>query len=236
MIGYAERLVNYFNGVSKKEAQPIKASLFFRKDENLGIAAPDRSHGMEGLEFSLFPINEKHKMSFKVGDHPLQNGSVISDHVQEELQECTIECFLSNYPLKSGSKVTEFKFADSMASSEVKRSVSNSALERFETIKELARKKKPVRLVCSLEIYPKMVITDITYDRDEKSGSGIRFTMTLREIVTVDLKATTSTYVFKPADMESENNRRIASEVKLGKQSAKELDQIRELLNVETLE
>ena len=92
-----------------------------------------------------------------------------------------------------------------------------------EKLKLLAKQRKPVRLVCSLEIYPKMVITGIDYDRDSKSGSSIRFTMTLRELKTVSLKAMTGTYNFQPEELKTANDKMIASEKKAGKRTAEEI-------------
>ena len=102
--------------------------------------------------------------------------------------------------------------------------VSNTALAKFEELKRLADARKPVRLVCSLEIYPKMVITAIDYDRDKDSGSAIRFSMTLRELKTVSLKSVTGTYDFQPDTIKTANDILIAANKKAGKRTAEEED------------
>ena len=80
-----------------------------------------------------------------------------------------------------------------------------------------------------------MVITAIDYDRDSKSGSSIRFTMTLRELKTVSLKATTGTYDFQPGDIVTANDKLIAAEKNAGKRTAEEVeaDQMRQIINME---
>lgn len=244
MIGYIEKAVDYFQDNRPKKAQSVPASLFWR-EEGLGIHRDKVSKTvnemlssgktkLEYMPFNLF-ISEKHSLKFRTSDHPLQDGTTISDHVHQEMQECTIEGMFTNHPMRKLEEVNEVKFKDEYATSEVKPTVSNTALANFEKLKLLAKQRKPVRLVCSLEIYPKMVITGIDYDRDSKSGSSIRFTMTLRELKTVSLKATTGTYNFQPESLVTANDKLIASEKKAGKRTAEEAtaDQMKEIINPE---
>ena len=231
MIGYIEKAVDYFQDNRPKKAQSVPASLFWR-EEGLGIHYGDSK--LTHMPFNLF-VSEKHKLSFKVSDHPLQDGSTISDHVHRELREVTVEGMFTNHPMRKLEETNEVKFKDEYATSEVKPTVTNTALANFENLKRLANERKPVRLVCSLEIYPKMVITNIDYDRDSKSGSSIRFTMTLRELKTVQLKATTSTYNFQPDEMKSANDKLIAAQKKKGKRTAEEIevDKLRQMHDME---
>lgn len=199
----------------------MPASLFYRKNETMGIS---------GLPFDLF-ISEKHKMTFKVGDHPLQNGVTVSDHIQREIREVTIEGMFTNHPMKGYEDVSKVSISGTG------KALQNRALIKFNELTALADKKEPVRLVCSLAVYPKMVITEIDYDRDAKSGSSIRFSMTLREIMTVDLKTAKSSYNFQPENMDSANNKRIASKAKSGKRAAEEkaANEMKNLLKVEVM-
>lgn len=228
MIGYANKLASFFDGTKPKTAQTIPASLFFRKTESMGIA---------GLPFDLF-ISEKHALSFKVGEHPLQNGATVSDHVQRELQEVSVEGMFTNHGIGGKSSSEKVTFEKDYASTDVQSSVANTALQKLEALRTLAKKKEPVRLVCSLDIYPKMVITGIEYERDKSSGNAIRFSVTLREVNIVSLKASVSDYVWKPDDMSTVENRIAASKAKAGKRSAEELsaNQLKELMDIETLE
>lgn len=231
MIGYIEKAVDYFQDNRPKNAQSVPASLFWR-EEGLGIHHGDSK--LTYMPFNLF-ISEKHSLKFRVSDHPLQDGSTISEHVHQEMREVNIEGMFTNHPMRKLDEVNEVKFKDEYATSDVKPTVSNTALANFEKLKLLAKQRKPVRLVCSLEIYPKMVITGIDYDRDSKSGSSIRFTMTLRELKTVSLKATTGTYAFQPDSLVTDNDKLIAAEKKLGNRTAEEatVKQMRQIHNME---
>lgn len=202
MIGYIEKAQSYFQDNRPKKAQSVPASLFWR-EEGLGIfrepwngkemaGASSNYGGLHYMPFDLF-ISERHEMRFRVSDHPLQDGAVISDHIHKELQTVTIEGMFTNHPMRKLEETNQVKFKDEYATSEVKNTLPNRALQKFEELKLLAQYKTPVRLVCSLQKYPKMVITSLKYERDSKSGSSIRFTMELREIKIVNFSATTNT-------------------------------------------
>lgn len=236
MIGYARQLVDYFNGTKPKKAQSVPASLFWKKE--MGISYDENGNGQySSLPFDLF-IDERHSLNFRVGDHPLQDGTTVSDHVQREPREVTVEGMFTNHRLRRGfddsgnANVVKFNID---GTTDVKPSLKNTALEKFNALKELALKKQPVRLVCSLDEYPKLVITKIDYDRDEKSGSSVRFTMTLREVNIVTLKSSTARYPFDPKKMETDNDKLIAQMKALGKTSA-EAAEAAELLGLENVE
>jgi len=223
MIGYIEKAVDYFQGQKPKVAQPVPASLFYR-EEGIGLHAsvPGNKSELKYMPFNLF-ISEKHNLKFRVSDHPLQDGTTISDHVHRELREVTIEGLFTNHPIRKPEGVKEVTFKDDYATKEVKSTMSNTALANFTKLEELANRKEPVRLVCALEIYPRMVITGLEYERDSKSGSSIRFTMTLREINVVSLKSVTLDYNFQPEDMITANDKMIAAEKKSGKRTGEEI-------------
>ncbi|MCF0223826.1 MAG: hypothetical protein HUK20_06120 [Fibrobacter sp.] len=230
MIGSINNSNDIFN---TKDPRPIPASLFYRRGKNVGISQQrEGSSDFDYFPFDLF-ISEKHRLSFNVGDHPLQNGCVVSDHVYKELQEVTLEGLYTNHPVNKDGKVEIVHFGGEFSNSAG--SLSNTAIKKFDELKNLAKKMMPVRLVTSLEIYPKMIITSLDYSRDEKSGSSIRFTMQLREINIVSLKNIKSNYYFTPDEMKNAKDRLIASKAKKGKRSADEAkaDELAKLLKVE---
>ena len=235
MIGYVNKAIDYFSDSKPKKAQSVPASLFYR-EEGLGLFSLDKSGKvLNHLPFNLF-ISEDHELNFRVSEHTLQDGSTVTDHVHREPYKVTVEGLFTNHPLKKFEETNEVKFKDEYATSEVRSTLSNTALANFEKVKELAKKREPVRLVCSLEVYPKMIVTSIKAQRDSKSGSSIRFTMTLQEIKTVSLKTVTMSYSFQPEDMVTANDKMISNQKKLGKRTAEEVkaDQLKGLLSFES--
>lgn len=231
MIGYINKVLN--NNSRPKKAQTVPASLFWR-EQGMGIFGKSGAKYVN-MPFDLF-INEKHKLQYKVSDHPLQDGATVSDHVYKDLREVNVEGLFTNHPLKGFDEINEVKFKEAYATKNVNSSVTNRALAKFNELVALAEKKQPVRLICSLATYPKMIITDLSYERDAKSGSSVRFTMTLREIKTVQLKTVTGTYNFQPKEMLTANDKLIAAEIKSGRKTAEQIEakQLLETLNMTT--
>lgn len=235
MIGYVNKAIDYFSDSKPKKAQSVPASLFFR-EEGLGLFSLDKSGKvLNHLPFNLF-ISEDHEINFRVSEHTLQDGSTVTDHVHREPYKVTVEGMFTNHPLKKLEETNEVKFKDSYATSEVHSTLSNTALANFEKVEALANKREPVRLVCSLKVYPKMIVTSIKAPRDSKSGSSIRFTMTLQEIKTVSLKTVTMSYSFQPEDMVTANDKMIAAEMKLGQRTPNEIeaDQLKKIFGFES--
>lgn len=234
MIGAIKQIDAYLNPEKPMQAQSVPASLFWREggfgifyDKNNlktpmtvdeAIDKGMRRSRIVAMPFNLF-ISEKNSLKFRVSEHPLQDGSTITDHVHKEMREVTIEGLFTNHPMKK-NVASEVKFRDQYGTQDEKQTLSNTALANFNNLKRLALQRIPVRLVCALEIYPKMVITGIDYDRDSKSGSSIRFTMTLRELKTASLKAFKSNYAYTPGSLKTANDLLIAAEKKLGKKTA----------------
>ena len=237
MIGAIKQIDAYLNPEKPMQAQSVPASLFWREggfgifyDKN-NLKTPmtvdeaiDKGMGRSrivAMPFNLF-ISEKNSLKFRVSEHPLQDGTTITDHVHKEMREVTIEGLFTNHPMKK-NVASEVKFRDQYGTQDEKQTLSNTALANFNNLKRLALQRIPVRLVCALEIYPKMVITSIDYDRDSKSGSSIRFTMTLRELKTASLTAYKSDYAYQPGALITANDKMIAAQKKLGKRTAEEI-------------
>ena len=245
MIGAMKQLDAYFNPEKPKQAQTVPASLFWREGgfgifvsaknavtedsvtgmDDLAASAnglsKNRMSAYKAMPFDLF-ISEKNSLKFRVSEHPLQDGSTITDHIHREMREVTVEGLFTNHHMKKNVS-HEVKFRDQYGTRDEFQSFYNTALANFNKLKRLANERKTVRLVCALEIYPKMVITGIDYDRDSKSGSAIRFTMTLRELRTASLKAFKSDYAYQPGALITANDKLIASQKKLGKKTAEEI-------------
>lgn len=250
MIGAIKQINAYFNPEKPKQAQTVPASLFWREGgfgifvsaknavtedsvtsmDDLAASAnglsKNRLSAYKAMPFDLF-ISEKNSLKFRVSEHPLQDGSTITDHIHREMREVTVEGLFTNHHMKKNVS-HEVKFRDQYGTRDEVQTFYNTALAKFNKLKRLANERKTVRLVCALEIYPKMVITGIDYDRDSKSGSAIRFTMTLRELRTASLKAFKSDYAYQPGALITANDKMIAAKKKMGKKTAemKEAEEI----------
>ena len=221
MIGWIKQAIE--NGKNYKDVSR-RASLFFNDEM-----------GLETLKFDLF-ISEDNSIDFKISDHPLQNGCKISDHVTQELRDVTIEGMFTTHPIYEKERNSTVKIDDDNL--HVWATMENTALANYKRLEELAMRKEPVRLVTSLVTYPKMIISGIKSKRDERSGESVRFTMRLREVVTVTLKKIQDSYVYNPESMKLETDKIVAPSSNSGRKPADEKasDELRETLRPEVMQ
>lgn len=199
-------LIDKFTG-NEMPPKVMQSSLFFR-DEDFGVGRS--SAGLVELPFDLL-IDESHSLDFDIADHAVENGSSISDHVQERLRSVQVTGFFTNHPIgekKSGyvnsgtedesGSVTVNREADVVDINGVQGKGNESLDLMLEELKAIARERKPVRLVTSLEVYEEMVIESLSYDRGPDDGESIKFTAKLREVKTAKVSIVRRDGVWNP--------------------------------------
>lgn len=197
----------------------VQSSLFFR----------DEGFGLEELKFDLL-IDESHSLDFDIPEHAVENGSSISDHVCERLRSVQITGLFTNHPI--GGKKSGYVNEDGTVNEEPDEvSVDgvegrgNIALANFEKLKEIARRRKPVRLVTSLEVYEEMVFESIPYSRGPDDGESIKFTAKLREVRTAKVSTVRRDGVWNPPapkTQATDAGKKMAENNKAGKATAVE--------------
>lgn len=200
----------------------VQSSLFFR-DENFGIGE---------IPFDLL-IDESHSLEFDIAEHAVENGSSISDHVREKLRSVQVTGLFTNHPIGGAeSGYVNYGTEAEDGSVTVNREVDsveidgmmgkgNEALDlMLESLKALARERKPVRLVTSLEVYEEMVIESLSYDRGPDDGESIKFTVKLREVRTAEVSTVRRDGVWNPPapkSQETDAGKKMAENKKAGK-------------------
>ena len=197
----------------------VQSSLFYR----------DEGFGLDELKFDLL-IDESHSLDFDIPEHAVENGSSISDHVCERLRSVQITGLFTNHPI--GGKKSGYVNEDGTVNEEPDEvSVDgtegrgNIALANFEKLKEIARRRKPVRLVTSLEVYEEMVFESIPYSRGPDDGESIKFTAKLREVRTAKVSTVRRDGVWTPPapkTQATDAGKKMAENNKAGKATAVE--------------
>lgn len=213
-------LTNKLLGDATFRPHAAQSSFFFR-DEKFGIGS---------VTFDLL-IDESHSLEFDIADHAIENGATISDHVQERLRTVQVTGLFTNHPIgdKTSGYVTE---ENPDGTVEVNRkpdrvnvygreATINVALDQqLETLKALARDRKPVRLVTALEVYEQMVIETLSFDRGPDDGESVKFTARLREVRTATVEATYRDGVWNPPEPKTqatEEGKKLSENKKFGK-------------------
>ena len=197
----------------------VQSSLFFR----------DEGFGLEELKFDLL-IDESHSLDFDIPEHAVENGSSISDHVCERLRSVQITGLFTNHPI--GGKKSGYVNEDETVNEEPDEVIvdgaegrGNIALANFEKLKKIARRRKPVRLVTSLEVYEEMVFESIPYSRGPDDGESIKFTAKLREVRTAKVSTVRRDGVWNPPapkTQATDAGKKMAENNKSGKATAVE--------------
>lgn len=224
--GLINQAIDFYNREKVYRPRVVQSSLFFR----------DEAFGLDSLPFDLL-IDESHSLEFDIADHAVENGATISDHIQERLRTVQVTGFFTNHPI-GGKESGYVTGEDKEGNAKVRRATDsvringvegkgNVALEeKFKKLKEIARERKPVRIVTAIEVYDEMVIESVSVDRGPEDGESIKFRMKLREVRTAKVETTYRDGV-KPApapkSQDSDSGKKMAENEKDGKVTGMEL-------------
>lgn len=121
------------------------------------------------ITFDLL-IDESYTMSNTVTKHPVQDGSVITDHIQNMLRSGAMTGLVSNFSLKS-------IFVD-----------KNRAQDAYDTLVALWKNRDLVTITVGLEVFDDWIITDISTSRSAKDGESLTFKIAFMEARIVSLQ------------------------------------------------
>ncbi|SHL04712.1 phage baseplate protein [Fibrobacter sp. UWH4] len=216
MIGFVKQVASLFQ--EKPSPSVVQGSLFFQ----------DESFGLSELPFDLL-VDESHELEFDISDHAVENGSTISDHVSERLRTVSVTGMFTNHPIGSAQAYVDDKGEiveePDIINVEGQQAVTNTSRERLEKLKEIARRRNTVRLVTALEVYERMVIESVSFDRGPDDGESVKFTMKLREVRTARTQTKTVEATWNPPappKQETEPQRKLSEKKNNGKVSAVE--------------
>jgi hypothetical protein len=115
-------------------------------------------------------LNEISSSSHQVTDHPVEDGSNISDHIIKDPEELQIDGLITNTPSS---------LVDALSAS------STRAEDAYDELKTLQENQEPVSVFTSKREYENMVITRLARTRNSGVGEAVQFSISLREIKTV---------------------------------------------------
>ena len=133
------------------------------------------------LEFDA-TTNEKHDGSTTPTDHPVEVGSVVSDHKIDKPDVLILTCIVSNTPVR-------------ILASQVSRSVlggpaSARATDAYSLILDWRKSGTLVLAETELRTYEDMMIVSDSVDRDAATRNILAITIGLREFVTATVETT----------------------------------------------
>lgn len=132
-----------------------------------------RAKTIESDSFSLvfdLQLSESHSFDSVVTNHPVENGSPISDHIEKKLRSGSSSFLISNYSLTQGELET------------------NRVQDIYDLFKQLWSAKELVTLVTDLEVYENVAITKVSIARQAGVGEAGTFAVSFTEFRIVRLK------------------------------------------------
>jgi hypothetical protein len=162
-------------------------SLFFRGN---------RQYGVGNIKFDL-ELEESHNFTSRVSVHNVEDGSVISDHIQNDLENGTLTGLVSNYSLNTYTLS------------------SNRAQDVFDAFVALWEERTLVEIVTVLKVYTDVAVTSIPISKDSEDGESVTVQVSFQKVKVVKLQEVQLDLSIKVADLASNQNRQVA-----GKQDA----------------
>lgn len=142
-------------------------------------------------------ISEQHVMNVEVTDHPVEAGSLVSDHARPAPEALTIEGFISNTPLPSPSSTPTAHEKDGVQYFSRGEAVPDRAGKALVELLRLKDEGELVTVTTGIRTYEEMIVTALTIPRTASTGNGLRFSITLKNIRFVEGRSVDSVTVKK---------------------------------------
>lgn len=184
----------------------VPVSLFYRAD------------GWSVGEISLdLILTETHSLNAVVTQHPVQDGSMISDHITILPRSGTMRVLVSNFSLSTAEGDARAAWDEIYAQGEAaQKSLPNRAEDAWKKLKELVKTRELVKVVTSLEVYEDVALTRVETTRDGDTGDALEIDIDYEQVTKVKLKETKVTVQVQPRDMKSTINQKSAVQVNSG--------------------
>ncbi|MGD8707100.1 MAG: hypothetical protein PVI88_00265 [Nitrosopumilaceae archaeon] len=144
-------------------------------------------------------MSEDHNFESDVTDHPVEDGSNITDHIQNRLENGTLTGIISNFSINTPGLY------------------SNRAQDAFDALVALWKEKTLVTITTVLRVYENVAIVSIPIARDTDSGESITIQVSFKQVKTVKLQEVTLELDVKVQDLKSNKNRQVAKKTEVGR-------------------
>lgn len=221
------------DGIRATKSKGTKSSSLFYKNEGYFVGA---------IKFDLI-VSETHSIEAQVTEHPIEDGSVVSDHIRELPRKGSLSGLVTNYPLQKDfyqlptafyeklsalgnqnlleSFVAQYGYKPSKgptkADYEGLERPKNRASDTWAAFKALMATRTPVTISTGLEKYYTAVVTKVETSRESSTGDALTFHVEFQEIKVVTLTEVAITTVTKPLNLKTATNRQASPKASKGK-------------------
>ena len=108
-------------------------------------------------------VSEDHKFSSRVTYYPVENGTIVSDHIINQPDVVTLSGLVTDTPLNIFAPF-------------------NRSISAFNALLQIHQRRQVVDIVTGIKIYKNMAITNLDVPRTVKTGQTLTFNITLQKI------------------------------------------------------
>ncbi len=133
-------------------------------------------------------LNETHTSTAQVTDHPVEDGSAISDHIIQRPDEIDIVGIVSNTPIEIIERIGNI-LAGGVSGPAGAASAAfdpHRAEDAYEALLELKTTGALITITTGLRTYEKMAITRVAVSKDAATGDAVPLSISAREVRTVE--------------------------------------------------
>lgn len=143
-------------------------------------------------------LEESHTMSNQVTDHPVEEGSNISDHSRPEPDRVQLRCFVSNTPFSDGQVKTAVRAGSISWETTAPEATENRGQNALLALMKMRDEGALITVVTNLKTYAVsenegMMIESITVPVTKDNFDGLEFTMSLKAVRIVKTKTVKAT-------------------------------------------
>ncbi|WFQ80511.1 hypothetical protein PXH59_05085 [Xenorhabdus sp. SF857] len=164
----------------------ILSTLLFQNTRKIGLIVPS------------VVISEKHYDTSEITEHPVQHGAAISDHAYDKPSEVTMEIGFAG---GGGSLIDGFDMPTKVFDFDTEEVLGKSPKEIYQQLLELRASKEPFDVITGKRRYRNMLIRAIEVKTDKTSENVLMVTLTLREVIIVDIATVEGVKVPPPERM-----------------------------------
>lgn len=122
-------------------------------------------------------LSEDHTFDNEITEYPIEDGSVITDHVRRKPTQVVIEGLVSDTPLETIAALRE--------------AGTKPSADALQELLGISDDGEPVTIETSLQTYTQMMLLSLVIPRDSMTVNSLRFRATFKEILLVTNERTT---------------------------------------------
>lgn len=161
----------------------------------------NRDFGIESdigvITFDLI-LSEAHNLSNDVTEHVVEDGSRITDHIKNNLENGSLSGLITNFSIKR-------KFEP-----------GNFAQDAHDEMKRIWKSRELVTITTIMEKYENVAITNIDEARSEETGEATVLNVTFKKVEIKKLKTTLIDANVRQKDMNDDTNRQASPKLEVG--------------------